>query len=204
MKNDNNVKHSSKLAQIFSEYGYDVLTATISLLDLITDICVLIQFWNDEQYGFFYTSLAILCFAQFSYSFVFTALYSEESKFLTNIAMILLFMPLGPLMGFIMYFTSDRDTKLSKLIHKICCFRINFDSNVPINPNAPKLRQWMQKKIIKHIGFIIEACIESFPERYKIYSPCLFICKKYALCHRVHTQQINFFKITHIALTYAT
>ena len=152
-----------------AEYGYDLVAATISLLDLITDLIVLTQFWADGQYGFFYTSLTILCFAQFCYSFVFTALYSNESTFLVNILMILLFVPLGPFMGFIMYFTHDDTTWLSQIIENNCCFNMSFDSSID-ESNDPKLKQWMKKKLRKHFGFIIEACIESFPERYSIYT----------------------------------
>ena len=50
---------------------YDVFTILISLIDFITDILVMAQFYNNNQSTFFIISLIILIIAQLSYCLTF-------------------------------------------------------------------------------------------------------------------------------------
>ena len=59
---------TSKLAGICCSIGYDVLTIFISIADVVTDIIVLIDFYNQDRMTFFWLSLSILILAQCSYS----------------------------------------------------------------------------------------------------------------------------------------
>ena len=50
---------------------YDIFTAVISLLDVITDLMVLVEFYILGRMEFFYASLIILIVAQIAYCIAF-------------------------------------------------------------------------------------------------------------------------------------
>ena len=56
---------------------YDVFTIVVSLLDIITDVIVLIEFYLHGHMAFFYCSLIILLMAQLSYTVAFWWKFKE-------------------------------------------------------------------------------------------------------------------------------
>ena len=46
--------------QLLVTHFYDILAGTISIVDLVTDIWVMIDFYFNDHFGFFYASLAIV------------------------------------------------------------------------------------------------------------------------------------------------
>ena len=48
-------------------YFYDTLTGCISILDVVTDVLVMIEFYKKDRFIFFIASLIILIIAQLSY-----------------------------------------------------------------------------------------------------------------------------------------
>ena len=71
---------SQKVTSAWCDIGYDILTIFISIADVVTDIIVLIDFYNKERMVFFCISLAILILAQCSYSWAFTMKFSTEES----------------------------------------------------------------------------------------------------------------------------
>ena len=67
---------SSKVATTCCSVGYDVLTIFISIADVVTDVIVLIDFYNKDRMAFFIISIIILILAQCSYSIAFGARFN--------------------------------------------------------------------------------------------------------------------------------
>ena len=158
---------------------YDIFTALISLLDVITDIMVLVEFFILERMAFFYASLTILIVAQFAYCIVFW--WKFKKSFSTYALASLGFccmLPFAPILSFAFFFTENDNTRLSKCLHGLyssfscnlslfqCCLASDDNNNTTTNANnnrsqeMEELRQWVKEKLMKHIGFIIEALIE--------------------------------------------
>eukprot|EP01083_Nonionella_stella_P136716 416171_1 len=166
-------------------YVYDIFTAIVSLLDVITDIIVLVEFYIMGRMAFFYASLTILIIAQLAYCIAFW--YKFRKAFATyclgSIGFCCL-LPFAPILSFAFFFTDNRDTRLYQLLEglftSLSCDMTLFDCcqssentntsstqhnrNVKRSPEMEELRQWVKNKLVKHIGFIIEALIEAFPQ----------------------------------------
>eukprot|EP01084_Bolivina_argentea_P189193 325429_1 len=145
-------------------YIFDILTAIISLLDLITDIIVTIQYYYEEKYSFFITSLLILLAAQISYITIFKYRYrylEEDEKALTTFQKIkysLCLVLLSPILSFIFYFAADENDRLTKFLDDR--FKLKFHVFIESDKdekNEPKMIKWMKKKLGSHVGFIAES-----------------------------------------------
>eukprot|EP01084_Bolivina_argentea_P059277 108227_1 len=143
--------------------SYDILGQIISILDVTTDVIVCVGFYQKGRMAFFGISLTIICLALIAYDVAFVGRFSRE-KYGGDIALFICLLPVTPLMPFIFYFADTRESPLSKLIENYCCgFNIQME-NPYIPDDASKLRKFMEEKIEKHFGFIIEALVEAFPQ----------------------------------------
>eukprot|EP01083_Nonionella_stella_P133123 404718_1 len=143
--------------------SYDVLGQVISVLDVTTDILVCIGFYQKDRMVFFAISLTILCLALIAYDIAFVLRFSREKNG-GNIALFACLLPISPVLPFVFYFTGSNNTPLSKFLEKHCC-GFNIEMNPPsVRGDASKLRKFMETKIEKHIGFILEALVEAFPQ----------------------------------------
>eukprot|EP01084_Bolivina_argentea_P064369 117405_1 len=111
-------------------YVYDIFTAIVSLLDVITDIIVLVEFYILGRMPFFYASLTILIIAQLAYCIAFWCKLKKsiDSYVIAGI---------GQILSFAFFFTENDNTRLSKYLHGLfssfkcqltifdCCSRIN-------------------------------------------------------------------------------
>ena len=138
---------------------YDILAQVISVLDVTTDIIVCVQYYQKDRMVFFGISLAILCLALIAYDMVFMLNFSKEKK-CGKIALFIVMLPLSPLIPYIMYFSANPESKFATGLKKMCCFDIRWYDRNSSNKDASKLRQFMQKKIERHAGFITEALVE--------------------------------------------
>ena len=164
IKNDSN-SICSKLCKVCQEkddcmgtcfnHVYDVFTICISLIDLVTDVLVMMQYYNDNKMTFFTLSAIILTIAQLSYCFVFAvknAYHSNGVRRLCKIFFIFLCcIPFSPIMSFVFYFTSSKDTCLTHFLENYYCISLRFEDNT-VSENVSPLRKWMRKKITKHLG----------------------------------------------------
>eukprot|EP01083_Nonionella_stella_P027960 76998_1 len=143
---------------------YDAFTASVSLLDFITDVMVLFQYYNQERMTFFYISLSILIVAQLSYSTAFW--FRFNNSFHTVWAVMLVFLCtllIAPILSFVFYLIGNDDSKLYKDLARLFSGHANHTIARTPTPSTA-LREWAESKLMKHIGFIIEALIEAFPQ----------------------------------------
>ena len=168
---------------------YDILTIVISIADIITDIIVLISFYNNERPAFFAISLVILIIAQLCYAALFMWRYYPD---ISDCAVILLFIaiiPFGTVVSFLVYLTDDKESAIHKyLAPNFLKFHITdtLESQYS-NAKHGKMTKWIINKFSKfclysmspaktchffqynflykrHIGFIIEAGVEALPQ----------------------------------------
>ena len=109
---------------------YDTFTITISLTDLLTDILVMIQYYNANKMTFFILSAVILSIAQSSYCFFFAVSYVRHCTGVERLCKIFIVflccLPFSPIMSFVFYFTSDEGSKLAEFLEEYCCIHIRF------------------------------------------------------------------------------
>ena len=111
---------------------YDVVTVIISIGDMVTDIVVLISFYEEDRIIFFIISSIILCVAQLAYSVAFMwkydVLYSIYDRFnsigditkaIFSIAFFLILLPFGSIIPIIMYLTDDQTSCFTRRFEEI-------------------------------------------------------------------------------------
>eukprot|EP01084_Bolivina_argentea_P064368 117404_1 len=144
-------------------YVYDIFTAIVSLLDVITDIIVLVEFYILGRMPFFYASLTILIIAQLAYCIAFWWKFKKsfDSYAIGSIGFCCM-LPFAPILSFAFFFTENDNTRLSKYLHGLfssfkcqltvfdCCKNTNnnnnnshnsFRANNERSPEIEELRQ---------------------------------------------------------------
>ena len=155
---------ASKVATACCNLGYDILTILISIADVTTDIIVLIDFYNKDRMVFFGISLAILILAQCAYSIAFMARYNTMNNCDECGGFTLLFccIPFGTFVAFIMYFGSE-ESEFGCLSDQLDAY-FDIPSWFTVESDDSKMVKFIKKKLDRHLGFIIEAAIEAFPQ----------------------------------------
>eukprot|EP01084_Bolivina_argentea_P113469 202206_1 len=141
---------------------YDILAVTISVLDVSTDVIVCIEFYLNGRWEFFGISITILFLALVAYDISFIVKYSDEWKVSAYIQLFFALLPISPFLPFIFYFADSSD-KFANFIENTCCWNISIHENT-VPDDASRLKKFMVSKINKHLGFIIEALVEAFPQ----------------------------------------
>ena len=187
MENDNkHCMHNECLSSVdCTNIGnglYDILTACISIADVTTDILVISNFYHKEQFTFFWIALSVVIFAQLVYAAAFVlqyANYYDHKKmdgYFNRYEMFgwfLVGLLLSPIMSFIFYWTSDPDMCLAKIFEKKFAlyikkktsdedkFRYSWvkEEDKKKTEKSP-ITEWIETKLRKHLGFILEAGIE--------------------------------------------
>lgn len=149
--------------ELFTNLFFDVFAALVSISDIATDVIVTYNFYQQDRMIFFGLSLTFIILAQLSYIFAFIIQIGDENKPYRIFLMFLCLLPLSPLISFIFYLTENPDSFTSNLLKDHFCFSVDFRAT-NINNNKSKLRQWMKRKLRKHLGFIMESLIEAFPQ----------------------------------------
>ena len=141
---------------------YDIVAQIISVLDVATDVIVCAGFYEKQRMEFFGISLCIILLALIAYTTAFTWKNARGSE-RQVVCFWLCLLPFSPMLPFIFYFTDSNDTQLAKYITaralKWFDFQILFDRNHE-STDVSALRLFMEKKIAKHFGFIIESLVE--------------------------------------------
>lgn len=144
----------------------DFITACISVLDVVTDVLVMIQFYNTGRLTFFIASLTILAVAHLSYILSFWARHHYRNSPLRAIFLFFLLIPCAPLLPCLFYIVAD-EKRYQYLIANVCCLSALIFNNpytTYVDADKSPFQQWMQMKLYKHIGFIIESLFEAFPQ----------------------------------------
>ena len=102
---------------------------------------------------FFFISLSIIITAQISYVIAFSSRYWKSLDTCEKIAMTLMILPMSPFMSIAIYIAEKKNI-----------FGTAYNENNGMNLTKSPLRKWMDKKLRSHLGFILEATIEAFPQ----------------------------------------
>ena len=135
------------------------------LIKVTTDIIVLIDFYNKDRAVFFGISLTILILAQCSYAIAFIKRFNVTQNYSKTFACICFccLLPFSSSVAFCIYLSSDES---NIPFFRDCMSSVFGDvENVfsPL-PTDSAFTRWIKNKIDKHIGFILEAGIEAFPQ----------------------------------------
>eukprot|EP01083_Nonionella_stella_P014143 39791_1 len=147
---------------------YDILAITISIADVTTDVWITYEYYIEGRTIFFQISLFIIGMAQLSYCITFALRcmkqYGGLSEFVTCCFCAI---PFAPFISIILYLFHDPET---------CCSRVWTNSTVDEifnlsddmlqfgDLNQSEFNRFLMKKLSAHIGFIIEAWLEAFPQ----------------------------------------
>ena len=149
-------------------YSYDLLTILISIADVTTDIWVIYNYKTQNRNAFFIISLIVMIVAQLSYSIAFVIRFCwNSSVHPRTIFFFYLFciLPLTPVMSFIFFIVSFEGNCITTLLDYLG-FVDDWDGADPtrIRPDQAPIVVWIEKKLQKHMGFIMEAMIEALPQ----------------------------------------
>ena len=145
-------------------YSYDVLTILISIADVTTDIWVIYNYKIQNRNTFFIISLIIMILAQLSYSIAFVLRFLNDSWQPTYKKLLIYFLfvlPLSPIMSFIFFILSFENNWIEDFLNNLG-FRDELSNST--YKNQPPIIVWIETKLIKHLGFIMEAMIEALPQ----------------------------------------
>eukprot|EP01084_Bolivina_argentea_P121139 214717_1 len=144
---------------------FDLFGALISLIDLVTDVIILITWYNENKMTFFWISFSILIMAQLTYLLTFHCMHAARHNIPYAILSFIFTIPFAPCLAFIFYFVSDEDSYLRQFIDNksVICFNFDWHKN-EINVDANRKQQYLENIFYKHIGFILEAVVEAFPQ----------------------------------------
>ena len=151
---------------------FDAISGIISLLDLTTDIVIMLGWYMQGRMTFFWISFAILMLAQLSYLGIFYLNHgvfpSNRREVLRTLLSCLCTLPFTPLLSFIFYLVSDDASCLRRLIDRAACFHFAWHQRT-VDVHANPTRQYLEDKLYKSLGFLMEAIIEAFPQRSHIH-----------------------------------
>ena len=155
----------SNLAKTCCDATYDILTIVISIADVVTDIIVLISFYEKGRSTFFALSLAILILAQCSYSMAFALRFSTIDEWHPCLACcaFCVCLPCGPLIAFCIFLASQ-EADVSCCMDVIDWFGLDRQGLFRARDTDGAMARWIRSKLDKHLGFILEAAIEAFPQ----------------------------------------
>eukprot|EP01084_Bolivina_argentea_P124236 220152_1 len=123
------------------------------------------------EWVFFYCSLTILLIAQFSYTIAFWWRFKEAPGGDGGAVLACCcLLPFAPILSFAFYFTENKNAPLYQRIDNFfrsfncrdCRAKKQRHNNK--KTDIITLSEWAEEKLMKHIGFIIEAMIEAFPQ----------------------------------------
>ena len=145
---------------------YDVIAFIISSLDLVTDVLVMIRWYQQGRFGYFYISLFILMLSQIVYAMAFAKKVGKNASLIKKLTLFLISLPFAPIISFVLYSTAQfsKDCFFNKAL--FACLKVNndiaFDKST--YEKEASIKQWAHEKFAKHYGFLLEAFFESFPQ----------------------------------------
>ena len=136
----------------------DIISIVISLLDLGTDIYILIQWNADENMEFFWVGISVQLvqiLAQLSYIIMFFTSHEPRGLRAMIITILCTFWCI-PFYSLLFYFASNDNSILRKWKY-VSWWHCND------NPKHSPTMQMLERKMYKNRGFILEAMIEALP-----------------------------------------
>ena len=143
---------TKKVTKSCFDLSYDLLTISISFADVVTDIIVLIDFYQKDRIIFFIISLVILILAQCAYSVAFAANFEtfDKWKWYNNIIAFFLIMPFGSMVAFCIYM--DQNGYIPQILYDT--FGLGHDPWFSPKADDGDLTKWIKTKLNKHLGIV--------------------------------------------------
>ncbi|ETO36641.1 hypothetical protein RFI_00421 [Reticulomyxa filosa] len=135
------LRQKSDFCGKLGNFVYDVTNAIINVADLFTDLYILVEFYLRGRYVFFGISLMILVLAQLAYCFAFVVEFCGHKSGGKQVMYFFLILPFAWAASFIFYFTSDHNSRLSRIMERLG-FRV-FPAPL-VDSHAPKLKQFVK------------------------------------------------------------
>ena len=149
--------NSNKCGSIF----YDGLTIFISFADLGTDLWMLYQYYNKGRKPFFIIGLIIIIIAQLAYCFVFINEFTRDYNTWKKLRLLLKIFPFSWILGVVMYLSEENQWFHDIIMAKT--FGLTVNKSYTRDVTKSDAYNWVQEKLNKHIGFILESICEAFP-----------------------------------------
>jgi len=151
---------------------HDIFTVGSSLVDIVTDILVTIDFYHKQHYIFFWISSVIFVVAQLAYSFLFTATWARERSNLLQTIVFFCALPFGQLIPVFAYFESYRIPIIDRLLKSLNLNPTSLSGDRPADgqlsdsdlEKEDSLWNYIQQKYTAHAGFLAEAFVEAVPQ----------------------------------------
>eukprot|EP00603_Paraphysomonas_imperforata_P004585 CAMPEP_0114422778 /NCGR_PEP_ID=MMETSP0103-20121206/5792_1 /TAXON_ID=37642 ORGANISM="Paraphysomonas imperforata, Strain PA2" /NCGR_SAMPLE_ID=MMETSP0103 /ASSEMBLY_ACC=CAM_ASM_000201 /LENGTH=722 /DNA_ID=CAMNT_0001591387 /DNA_START=161 /DNA_END=2329 /DNA_ORIENTATION=+ len=150
----------------------DLLVVTFSIVDIFLDLAVCQQFYANDQMEFFYMSVLIFFFAQFSYCFLFVATWGKHLTPTKKVLVFICTLPVGQLIPFFTWIETFRITWLDNALTDLglqptACGGAARDmerEEDEQHAGSDMLWGYIQTKYQAHAGFLAEALAEAIPQ----------------------------------------
>ena len=149
----------------------DTLLAILSMLDFVTDIIVLINWYNENEMVFFGIGISFIIIAQLSYSCIFHMVHQPSTGKALSIQ-ILCTIPCLPFLQIAWTLVIRSQSVLRKIIAKICCcFSMQWndfyatDDWGSARANAHHAAvTWLGTLCLRNVLYITHGVLESLPQ----------------------------------------
>ena len=145
--------------------SYDLITILISIADVSTDIWVIYKFKNENRNTFFIIALVVMILAQLSYAIAFMMRFNVKAHgrpysilLRRRLCLFLMILPLTPVISFIFYWCTVYPKNCFLQFMKTW-LGVRDELEYTVNENQAPMLVWIEKKINKHIGFILEGFV---------------------------------------------
>ena len=109
------------VAQICDMF-YDLFTLVLSVLDVVTDVLIAIQYYNDGEMVFFGLCLGIFAIASIAYTVLFLMMYADPWKDWQIAILFFVILPVSPLVPIFIWITSFKFECVNNMLD-YCNFR---------------------------------------------------------------------------------
>lgn len=160
---------SSRACQLTAHIAYDGFALCLSLADVVTDMLVALQFYRASQWTLFYVSVAIFSVAQLVYTLMFLFTFYRNKSFVAQCSMFVAYLPFAPLTG-VIYLAIDTSAHFRRALEwmgfAVDIWRKSKRSLTSADGVAELdlSSSWFREKTHAHMGFMLEALFEAFPQ----------------------------------------
>ena len=146
--------------------SFDLVTILISIADVSTDILVIYNFKKAKRNVFFIVALSVMILAQLAYAIAFMLRFEMSPHYhspfflVAKNFIILMALVMAPFVSFIFYWcTIDPNNCLIHFLQK--WFNVSDELSSQVNKNQAPLLVWIQEKLNKHFGFILQGMMQT-------------------------------------------
>jgi hypothetical protein len=141
----------------------DLVVVNVSLVDIVCDVLVTIEFYQQRKWAFFWISMLIFLLAQCSYAFLFSATWAKTKGRWGQLAWFFAILPFSQLVPFFAYMETFHMDWLDNSIRWLGLTPTE-DLRSAAGATEESLWGYIQSKYQAHAGFLVEAFVEAIPQ----------------------------------------